>query len=100
MSMIHTFVPSAGTPAAGMSLYGAARAPAIDPLARRFDAALQLLEAGDAWQAYAELARLAEHGHPPAARVALMLSRRGPSLFGGNFPATLEARERWLQLAG
>ena len=99
MSMIHRFVPSAGAPAAGMSLYGAARVAVADPLARRFDAALQLLETGDAWQAYAELARLAERGHPPAARIALMLSRRGPLLFGGDFPATPQARERWLQLA-
>jgi hypothetical protein len=67
----------------------------VDPMAQRFDVAIQLLEVGCWSQAFAELSELANHGHPPASRIALMLMRRGPSLFGGAFPATPQEQARW-----
>jgi hypothetical protein len=38
---------------------------------------------------------LANRGHPAAARIALMLVRRGTSLFGGTFTATPEEQAHW-----
>ena len=63
----------------------------------RFDRAIDLLEADHWSQVYAELCELANEGHPPASRIALMLARRGASLFGGAFPATPQQRARWQQ---
>ena len=76
-----------------------ARAVQIDTPAPRFDQAIELLESGHWSRAFAELSELANQGHPPASRIALMLARRGGSLFGGAFPATRQARARW-QLNG
>jgi hypothetical protein len=67
----------------------------LDTMAQRFDRAIQLLEASHWSQAFAELSELANHGHPPASRIALMLARRGTSLFGGAFPATRQEQARW-----
>ena len=63
--------------------------------AMRFNHALGLLEAGEWSHAFAALSALADHGHPAAARMALMLARRGTALFGGHFPASSQERARW-----
>jgi hypothetical protein len=60
-----------------------------------FDHALGLLEAGEWSDAFVALRDLADHGHPPAARMALMLSQRGTAVFGGHFPASRQAQDRW-----
>ena len=69
----------------------------VDPIARRFDQAIERLEAGDWSEAFAELCALANQGHPPASRIALMLAGRGTALFGGTFPATAQDKTRWQQ---
>ena len=60
-----------------------------------FDRALGLLEAGEWSGAYSALRELADRGHPPAARMALMLAQRGTALFGGCFPASHQDTDRW-----
>jgi hypothetical protein len=63
--------------------------------ARRFDAAMRLMEDGRWCQAFTRLAALADTGHPLAARIALLFVRRGALLFGGNFSASAQQRECW-----
>jgi hypothetical protein len=71
------------------------RAPRTDTVARRFDAALLLAEHGRWPQAFDALRGLANDGHPAAARMTLMLVRRGSVLFGGSFNATPQEQRRW-----
>jgi hypothetical protein len=66
-----------------------------DAMALRFEHAMQRFQSAEWSEAFTELRTLANRGHPPAARIALMLARRGPSLFGGSFPATGQERARW-----
>ena len=66
-----------------------------DSDALRFDHALGLLEAGAWSEGFVALGALADRGHPAAARIALMLARRGTALFGGHFPASRQERQRW-----
>ena len=61
----------------------------------RFDHALGLLEAGEWSDAFVALRDLADHGHPAAARMALLLALRGTALFGGCFPASRQDTDRW-----
>jgi hypothetical protein len=63
--------------------------------AARFDHAIGLLEAGEWSLAFDALGALANLGHAPAARMALMLAHRGAVLFGGSFPATRREQDRW-----
>ena len=46
-------------------------------------------------QAYKALAALADSGNPAAARVAAMMARQGPRLFGQAFTADAEQIARW-----
>jgi hypothetical protein len=63
--------------------------------ARCFGEALGLMEDG-CWElAFARLARLADVGHPPAARIALLLVHRGTRLFGGSFRASAQQLAAW-----
>lgn len=64
----------------------------------RFDDAMALLQEGRCASAFRIFAALADEGHGTASRVALMLTRRGASLFGGRYPATVEQRARWQRL--
>jgi len=68
-----------------------------DAMALRFEHALQRFQSAEWSEAFTELRALANRGHAPAARIALMLVQRGPSLFGGPFQATQEERARWLR---
>ena len=63
--------------------------------ARRFDEAMRLMEEGRWSASFKRLAALADDGHPPAARIALVFVQRGTSLFGGVFHATPEQRASW-----
>jgi hypothetical protein len=67
----------------------------VDTPAQRFDHAMRHFETGHWHEAFAELSVLANRGHPVAARIALMMVRRGTSLFGGTFTATREEQAFW-----
>jgi hypothetical protein len=67
--------------------------------ARCFGEAMRLMEDGRWQHAFKHLAQLADAGHPPAARIALLLVRRGTRLFGGTFRASAQQLMSW-QRAG
>jgi hypothetical protein len=54
---------------------------------------------GRSTAAFEELARLADAGHPEAARSAVLMATRGPRLFGQAFAASPSQRERWQHVA-
>lgn len=66
-----------------------------DEIALQFEHAMRRFESAQWAQAFIDLRALADRGHPPAARIALMLVCRGKSLFGGTYAATREQRARW-----
>ena len=63
----------------------------------RFDAALRLYRAGDWAFAFDHLAALADQGHAPAARLALLMSRYGVMLYGVAFPVDPRRVACWAQ---
>jgi hypothetical protein len=63
--------------------------------ARCFGEAMRLMEDGRWQQAFTRLAELADVGHPPAARIALLLVRRGTRLFGGSYSASAQQLVAW-----
>lgn len=65
-----------------------------------FDAALVAYERNHWDQAYTALVRLADRGHPEAARMAQQMWRYGPQLYGTTFKAQPEQVARWMQLLG
>ncbi len=69
-----------------------------DGMALRFDEAMRLVTHQQWLPAFDVLTGLANAGHPAAARMALMLARRGAVLFGGRFAATAQEKLRWRQL--
>ena len=78
-----------GSPAAGVG---------ADPA--RHHAAFQAYQAGrwaDAWPA---LGALADQGDVEAARLASLMARQGPRLFGRAFEASPERQQAWARLAG
>ena len=46
-------------------------------------------------QAYGRYVELADAGHPPSARMAMVMLQNGPALFGGEFAATTSQYARW-----
>ena len=50
-------------------------------------------------EAFEALVPLADAGHREAARIAMLMTTRGPRLFGQAFPTSLSQRTRWLQAA-
>ena len=67
-------------------------APALD---LRFTAAMALYHAGDWAHAFAALAALADLGHVPASRLALLMLRYGTGWFRTPFSATPDQVARW-----
>jgi len=63
----------------------------------RFQVAMQAYEAQQWPQAYAQLSAAADAGDPAAARVATMMARQGPLLFGQQFDVSAERLQRWDQ---
>lgn len=63
--------------------------------ASRLHVAMQAYEAQQWPQAYAQLAAAADAGDPAAARVAAMMARQGPLLFGQRFDVSPERLRRW-----
>jgi hypothetical protein len=74
-----------------MALAGAhPESPAV-----RYRAAMESYQAHQWPQAWEELASLADDGDAAAARVAAMMARQGPVLFGQHFDASPERLARW-----
>jgi len=63
----------------------------------RFRVAMEAYEAQQWPQAYAQLSAAADAGDPAAARVATMMARQGPLLFGQRFDVSPERLKRWDQ---
>jgi hypothetical protein len=63
----------------------------------RFRVAMEAYEAQQWPQAYAQLSAAADAGDPSAARVASMMARQGPLLFGQRFDVTQDRLVRWEQ---
>ena len=61
----------------------------------RFRMAMEAYEAQQWPQAYAQLSAAADAGDPAAARVATMMARQGPLLFGQRFDVTPERLQQW-----
>ena len=77
----------------GTGLRAGSEAPA-----GRFRVAMQAYEAQQWPQAYAQLAAAADAGAPAAARVATMMARQGPALFGQRFDVSRERLVHWDQV--
>lgn len=65
-----------------------------------FVAAMHAYDDGRYALAYGRLVSLADAGHPEAARIALMMLRYGPQLYGTQWSATPGQIDRWLAAAG
>jgi hypothetical protein len=65
----------------------------------RFTEAMDLYQLGKWTHAYERLAILADNHHADAARIALLMYRFGPSLYGVTSSASKEQVERWAQIA-
>jgi hypothetical protein len=61
----------------------------------RFRMAMESYEAQQWPQAYAQLSAAADAGDPAAARVATMMARQGPLLFGQRFDVSADRLELW-----
>jgi hypothetical protein len=61
----------------------------------RYRMAMAAYEAQQWPQAYAQLSAAADAGDPAAARVATMMARQGPLLFGQRFDVSPERLQRW-----
>ena len=61
----------------------------------RYRAAMESYQAQQWPQAYEEFAALADGGSASAARVAAMMARQGPVLFGQRFEVSAERLARW-----
>lgn len=73
--------------------------PAPEAQASEFDAAMAAYTSQHYGQAFKALARLADSGHGPAARMALLMVAHGTRLHGHHFEADAAARRRWGQFA-
>ena len=65
--------------------------------AGRFRVAMEAYEAQQWPKAYEQLAAAADAGDASAARVATMMARQGPLLFGQRFDVSRERLQRWDQ---
>ena len=71
--------------------------PRPESPAVRYRVAMEAYQAQQWPQAYAALAALADAGNASAARVAAMMARQGPLLFGQHFDVSAERLQRWDQ---
>ena len=81
--------------AACIALTGAGMRGRGDVPQGRFRVAMEAYEAQQWPQAYAQLSAAADAGDPAAARVATMMARQGPLLFGQHFDVSPERLQRW-----
>lgn len=97
-----SFLPRRALAAATLALAaGATTAAAAQPgvPAADSDAAMRAYEVNHWPQAYAAFAALADQGHAEAARVALLMRRHGPALYGQRFAADDRQVELWSRQA-
>ncbi|MBL8349125.1 MAG: hypothetical protein JNL87_02325 [Burkholderiaceae bacterium] len=78
--------------------WAASAASASDPLAERHAEALLAYENCHWATAFQAFSALADEGHRPSARVALLMAARGPALYGQSFEAGAPQRQRWAGL--
>lgn len=92
---------AAWSAAIGLSAPLALAQPSAPPEATsvQFDAAMLHLERSQWPQAFERFSVLADAGHEPAARIALLMHSQGTRLFGGRFAVDALRRERWLDVA-
>jgi len=83
--------------AACIALTGAGLGRHGDAPQGRFRMAMEAYEAQQWPQAYAQLSAAADAGDAAAARVATMMARQGPLLFGQHFDVSPERLQRWDQ---
>ena len=81
--------------AACIALTGAGMRGNGDVPQGRFRVAMAAYEAQQWPQAYAQLSAAADAGDPAAARVATMMARQGPLLFGQHFDVSPDRLQRW-----
>ena len=81
--------------AACIALTGTGLRAGDDAPQGRFRTAMQAYDAQQWPQAYAQLSAAADAGDPAAARVAAMMARQGPLLFGQRFDVSPERLQRW-----
>jgi hypothetical protein len=63
------------------------------------DIAIRHLAHGDSMAAYDQLVPLANAGHVAAARIAMLMTTRGPRLFGRTFAASPSERQHWRRIS-
>ncbi len=73
----------------------AATALAQMPDDSAFESAQALYDKGHHTQAYGRFAELADAGHAEASRIAWLMHRHGPRLYGQSFPATPYQQLSW-----
>lgn len=78
-----------------IALTGAGMGGHADLPQGRFRTAMDAYETQQWPQAYAQLSAAADAGDPDAARVATMMARQGPLLFGQHFDVSAERLQRW-----
>ena len=83
--------------AIGRSGRVSAQRPGPAPFA--FDRAIEHFAHGHWSEAFEALVPLADAGHREAARIAMLMTTRGPRLFGRAFPASPSQRNRWQAVA-
>jgi len=81
--------------AACIALTGAGLGRHGDVPQGRFRMAMEAYEAQQWPQAYAQLSAAADAGDASAARVATMMARQGPLLFGQHFDVSPERLQQW-----
>ncbi|HEY9022786.1 MAG TPA: hypothetical protein VIP05_00710 [Burkholderiaceae bacterium] len=93
--MAQVLIGATAVVAACIALTGTGLAPRSETPGARLRAAMEVYES-QAWpEAYAQLSALADAGDPAAARVAAMMARQGPLLFGQRFDVSPERLARW-----
>jgi hypothetical protein len=69
------------------------------PSSSAFDRAIEHFAHGRWLEAFEGLASLADAGDRESARIAMLMTARGPRLFGRAFPASPSRRARWQAIA-
>jgi hypothetical protein len=65
-----------------------------------FTEAMTQFKQGQWSGAYGRFAALADHGHPEAARIALVMLRNGETMYGSKWGASQPQIDKWMKLAG
>ena len=85
--------------AALLGTHAAASAQPSADMQRRLGMAMDSYERCQWGAAFEQLSALADGGHAESARIALLMARFGPTMYGSRFDTDAQQRERWLTLA-